>query len=353
MWRFWTVPKPGEPGSETWQGKDIEHGGAPTWFTGSYDPELDIVYWPTGNPSQEYNGDDRKGDNLYANSHPGARSQDRHAQVALPVHAARSLGLGRDADVGADRRRLAGAAAQAAAAREPQRLLLRVRSRATASCCWRSRSCSNLTWASGIGADGRPIKLPEPGAERRPAPRSVRRRTARRTGSRRRSIPATGLYYIQTFEKCSIYTKTRRRRRGRAARPISAARSAPRPTRSRSAMLKAIDIRTGAIKWELPQPGPAQLVGRHAVHGHRPGDFRRRRRRADGRRRGHRQAAVELPDEPDLEGVADDLHVRRQAVHRGRGRTRTSSRSRSRTEISHGTGIWDRDYGTSAEDGSY
>ena len=52
VWRFWTVPKPGEPGSETWQGKDIEHGGAPTWFTGSYDPALDIVYWPTGNPSQ-------------------------------------------------------------------------------------------------------------------------------------------------------------------------------------------------------------------------------------------------------------------------------------------------------------
>ena len=68
LWRFWTVPKPGEPGSETWQGKDIEHGGAPTWFTGSYDAALDTVYWPTGNPSKEYNGDDRQGDNLYANS---------------------------------------------------------------------------------------------------------------------------------------------------------------------------------------------------------------------------------------------------------------------------------------------
>ena len=68
IWRFWTVPKPGEPGSETWGGKDIEHGGAPTWFTGSYDPELDVVYWPTGNPAKEYDGTDRKGDNLYAGS---------------------------------------------------------------------------------------------------------------------------------------------------------------------------------------------------------------------------------------------------------------------------------------------
>ena len=41
------------------------HGGAPTWFTGSYDPELDVVYWPTGNPAKEYDGTDRKA-NLYA-----------------------------------------------------------------------------------------------------------------------------------------------------------------------------------------------------------------------------------------------------------------------------------------------
>src|SRR5260370_26941559 len=65
-WRFWSVPKRGEPGSETWQGKDIDHGGAPTWFTGSYDPQLAIVYWPTGNPAKEYNGDHRLGDNLYS-----------------------------------------------------------------------------------------------------------------------------------------------------------------------------------------------------------------------------------------------------------------------------------------------
>ena len=48
VWRFWTVPKPGEPGSETWEGKGIEHGGAPTWFTGTYDPQTDTVFWPTG-----------------------------------------------------------------------------------------------------------------------------------------------------------------------------------------------------------------------------------------------------------------------------------------------------------------
>jgi len=66
VWRFWTVPKPGEPGSETWQGKGIEHGGAVTWFTGTYDPETNTLYWPTGNPGEDYNGDDRMGDDLYS-----------------------------------------------------------------------------------------------------------------------------------------------------------------------------------------------------------------------------------------------------------------------------------------------
>src|SRR5665811_1014686 len=66
VWRFWTVPKPGEPAAESWQGKGIEHPGAPTWFTGTYDAQLDTVYWPTGNPSAEYYGDDRLGDNLYS-----------------------------------------------------------------------------------------------------------------------------------------------------------------------------------------------------------------------------------------------------------------------------------------------
>jgi len=65
-WRFWTVPAPGEPGSQTWGGDSWRHGGASTWTTGSYDPELNLVYWGTGNPGPDYNGDVRPGDNLYS-----------------------------------------------------------------------------------------------------------------------------------------------------------------------------------------------------------------------------------------------------------------------------------------------
>ena len=67
-WRFWTIPRPGEKGSETWIGNALEHGCGATWITGSYDPALDLVYWTTGNPCPDFNGDQRKGDNLWTNS---------------------------------------------------------------------------------------------------------------------------------------------------------------------------------------------------------------------------------------------------------------------------------------------
>ncbi len=70
VWRLWTVPAPGEPGHDTWKGAPDAwtHGGAATWLTGSYDPDLNVIYWGTGNPGPNYNGDDRAGDNLYTNS---------------------------------------------------------------------------------------------------------------------------------------------------------------------------------------------------------------------------------------------------------------------------------------------
>jgi alcohol dehydrogenase (cytochrome c) len=67
VWRFWTVPAPGQPGHDTWSGDSWKTGGATTWVTGAYDPALNLVYWGTGNPGPNYNGDGRAGDNLYSN----------------------------------------------------------------------------------------------------------------------------------------------------------------------------------------------------------------------------------------------------------------------------------------------
>jgi len=69
-WRCYTVPKPGEPGSETWpeDGEAWQRGGGNCWVTGTYDPELNLLYWGTGNPAPDFDGEVREGDNLYTDS---------------------------------------------------------------------------------------------------------------------------------------------------------------------------------------------------------------------------------------------------------------------------------------------
>ena len=67
-WRFWTIPEPGQPGSETWHGNAWKTGGGPTWVTGSYDAEQNLIIWGVGNPSPDWNGDVRPGNNLYSDS---------------------------------------------------------------------------------------------------------------------------------------------------------------------------------------------------------------------------------------------------------------------------------------------
>ena len=65
VWRFDTIPGPGMPGHETWQGDSWEHGGGSFWVTGSYDPATNLTYWGTGNPGPDWNPNQRLGDNLY------------------------------------------------------------------------------------------------------------------------------------------------------------------------------------------------------------------------------------------------------------------------------------------------
>jgi alcohol dehydrogenase (cytochrome c) len=258
VWRFWTVPKPGEPGSETWQGKDIEHGGAPTWFTGSFDPALDIVYWPTGNPSKEYNGDHRKGDNLYSDSILALDRQTGSLKwyYQFTPHDlwdwdATQTSVLIDADWKG----------------QPRTLLLHasrngffyVFDRRDGALLLAKPFVKNLTWASGIGADGRPLKLP--GQDPAPAGTKVCPSQDGATNWFSPSFsPATGLYYVQTFEKCSIYTKSDQGEWETGKSYLGGSqRTAPDPVPQR--ILKAIDIRTGAIRWELPQYGPADSWG--------------------------------------------------------------------------------------------
>src|SRR4029077_12439916 len=68
VWRFNTIPKPGEPGYESWPDKSAETGGGRVWVTGSYDPDLNLTYWGVRNPGPDWNPKSREGDNLYSDS---------------------------------------------------------------------------------------------------------------------------------------------------------------------------------------------------------------------------------------------------------------------------------------------
>ena len=68
QWKFNTIPGPGESGHETWENDAWKWGGGATWITGSYDPSTDLLYWGVGNPSPEFSGDVRPGDNLFTDS---------------------------------------------------------------------------------------------------------------------------------------------------------------------------------------------------------------------------------------------------------------------------------------------
>ena len=103
VWRFYTIPKRGEKGSETWIGQALEHGCGATWMPGSYDPELDLIYWAIGNPCPDFAGEERIGDNLYTSSVVALEAKTGAPEVVLPVHAARYARLGCRAADGARR----------------------------------------------------------------------------------------------------------------------------------------------------------------------------------------------------------------------------------------------------------
>ncbi len=67
VWRFYTIPAPGEPGNDSWSGDSWRTGGAAVWNAAAYDPETNLAFWGTGNPAPDWDGSVRLGDNLYSN----------------------------------------------------------------------------------------------------------------------------------------------------------------------------------------------------------------------------------------------------------------------------------------------
>jgi len=256
VWRFWAVPARGEPGSESWKGSAIEHPGAATWMTGSYDAELDTLYWAIGNPGPDMIGDERQGDNLYSDSvvalDPKTGRRKWHFQFTphdvhdydaqQPIVLVDATWQGR-----------------------PRKLLMQanrngyfyVLDRVSGEYLSGTPYVKNITWASGLTKEGRPIVVPnmEPTPEGRRVCPSLEGASNWYSAS---FSPRTGLFYVQTNDKCGIFTRvdqTWESGKGFMGGTFSAA---PEPARR---VLRAIDIQTGKVAWELPQSGNVDSWG--------------------------------------------------------------------------------------------
>jgi alcohol dehydrogenase (cytochrome c) len=160
LWRFYTIPGPGEPGSDSWSGEAWSHGGGSIWVTGSYDPALNLTYWGVGNPGPDWNPAQRPGDNLYTDSVVALDADTG----ALKWHYQFTPNDGYDYD----------------SVQVPVLVDMNWRGAPTKAMLWANRNgffyvldrvtgrflagtpFVKVTWASGFDEGGRPIQTPQP-----------------------------------------------------------------------------------------------------------------------------------------------------------------------------------------------
>ena len=226
-WRHWTIPRRGEPGIESWQGKEPLLGGGSTWLTGSYDASTGTLYWATGNPWPDGDDRDRPGDNLYTDCvlALNARTGELRWHYQFTPHDVKD----RDATepnvlVDAEYRG------------KPAKLLLHadrngffyVFDRTDGKLLQAKPFLRRVDWASSVGADGRPVVVDPRGC---PSDAANWDATA--------YSPLTRLYYVIALEECT-------------------GKPSGYPDQTGQRYLRALNIDTGEIAWEVGQPGDAR-----------------------------------------------------------------------------------------------
>ncbi len=250
-WRLYTIPGKGEKDNETWQGDSWKTGGAPTWVSGSYDKELNLLYWGTGNPAPDWNGDHRKGDNLYSCSvlainpttgtlvwHFQFTPHDTHDWDANQIPVLIDLKVN-----GVMRKTLA------TANRNGFYYLL---DRATGAFLT-GKAYAKQTWAEGLDSKGRPIVIPgkEPTEKGNLVYPSLQGATNWFSPTYSRT---SGLFYVSVREMGSLYFK--KEVEYTPGQYFMGGGEQLLPGDNAYGAVKALDPVNGNIKWEFKLQSP-------------------------------------------------------------------------------------------------
>jgi alcohol dehydrogenase (cytochrome c) len=245
LWRTYTVPAPGEPGSETWEGDAWERGGGSTWLTGSYDPDLDLIYWGIGNPAPDWNGDARRGDNLFTCAlvaFEGRTGRMRWFFQFTPhdVHDWDATEVPVLVDLeweGVDRKLVVMANRNA---------FYYVLDRETGAFL-HGQEYSKQTWAEGLDDDGRPLVIPgtEPTEDGNLVWPSLQGATNWFSPS---YSPLTQTLYVPVRHMGAVYYKSVSEYV--VGRPFMGGGEQALAGDDAWGYVKALDVRTGAVRWE-------------------------------------------------------------------------------------------------------
>jgi alcohol dehydrogenase (cytochrome c) len=249
-WRFWTIPAPGEFGSESWPGKVYLHGGGTTWMPGTYDPHLNTIYWGTSNPAPDFEGGVRPGDDLYTDCvlalDPDTGKLKWYFQFTphdLFDFDAVETPILIDAVYQGEARKLLVEANRNG--------YIYVLDRTDGKFLSATRFVEKLNWAKGIDSQGRPVRTGvEPTADgTRICPGFA--------GATNWFAPSysesTGLVYFMALEACeNFFFKPQPFQEGQGYYSTGAKRI---PSEGSQKVLVAFSLDTGSIAWKYPQAG--------------------------------------------------------------------------------------------------
>jgi alcohol dehydrogenase (cytochrome c) len=272
-WRFETVPGPGQPGHDSWAGDSWKSGGAPAWMTGSFDPALNLVYWPTGNPSPSDYGGERGGDNLYSNSMLALDADSgklkwyfQFTPHDLYDYDATQVPVLLDA----------------AWEGQPRKLLVQANRNGflyvldrTNGKFLKASAFGNVTWAKGISADGRPV-VNKDAAPTLTGTRVCPGALGLTNWYSPSYSPQTRLLYVATSDECDIFTGAPQSYR--AGHDFLGSVYVPDPVVRPTGALKAFDPITGEEKWHFhyfsnPNGGALSTAGGLVFAGDSDGNF--------------------------------------------------------------------------------